>query len=98
MRYFHYWCKNSAPYGLLVDSSTGAVGLIRKDSLSLFRCLEDIELLIYGMLENLDFPKVSLWTRSLFFFFSLFSFKELLLILTYMFIYFQVLLMNLVIL
>lgn len=53
MRYFHYWCKNSAPYGLLVDSSTGAVGLIRKDSLSLFRCLEDIELLIYGSFDEL---------------------------------------------
>ncbi|KAF9603749.1 hypothetical protein IFM89_037835 [Coptis chinensis] len=51
-RYFHYWCKNNAPYGLLVDASTGAVGLIRRNTVSLFRCLEDIELLIYGSVDE----------------------------------------------
>ncbi|XP_017229286.1 nuclear pore complex protein NUP160 isoform X2 [Daucus carota subsp. sativus] len=51
-RYFHNWCKNGAPCGLLVDSSTGAVGLIRKNSISLFRCLEDIELLVYSSFEE----------------------------------------------
>uniref|UniRef100_A0A5B7BIU5 Uncharacterized protein n=1 Tax=Davidia involucrata TaxID=16924 RepID=A0A5B7BIU5_DAVIN len=52
-RYFHYWCKNSAPLGLLIDSSTGAIGLIRKNSISLFRWLEDIELLIYSSFDEL---------------------------------------------
>ncbi|WVY98721.1 hypothetical protein V8G54_030872 [Vigna mungo] len=42
-RYFHNWCKSNALYGLLVDSSSGAVGLIRRSSISLFRSLEDIE-------------------------------------------------------
>ena len=31
----------------------GAAGLIRKDSLSLFRCLEDVEPLIYGSFDEL---------------------------------------------
>ncbi|KAK1326210.1 hypothetical protein QJS10_CPA01g00465 [Acorus calamus] len=43
---------NNIPYGLLVDSSTGAIGLIRKSSISLFRCLEDVELLAYGSSED----------------------------------------------
>lgn len=51
-RYFHNWCKNSAPCSLLIDSSAGAIGLIRKNSISLFRCLEDIELLIYSSFEE----------------------------------------------
>ncbi|KAL5715188.1 hypothetical protein ACHQM5_017047 [Ranunculus cassubicifolius] len=51
-RYFHYWCKTNAPYGLLIDHSAGAVGLIRKNSLSLFRCLENIEQLIYGSFDE----------------------------------------------
>ncbi|KAL8109546.1 nuclear pore complex protein NUP160 isoform X2 [Apium graveolens] len=51
-RYFHNWCKNGALCGLLVDSSTGAVGLIRKNSITLFRYLEDIELLIYSSSEE----------------------------------------------
>ncbi|KAL1369522.1 nuclear pore complex protein NUP160-like isoform X2 [Arachis hypogaea] len=47
-RYFHNWCKNNAIYGLLVDSSTDAVGLIRKSSVSIFRSLEDIERIVEG--------------------------------------------------
>lgn len=47
-RYFHNWCKNNAVYGLLVDSSTVAVGLIRKKSVSLLRSLEEIELIVEG--------------------------------------------------
>ncbi|KAK4566003.1 hypothetical protein RGQ29_002278 [Quercus rubra] len=47
-RYYHNWCKNNAPCGLFVDSSSGAIGLIRKNSFSLFRCMEDIERLISG--------------------------------------------------
>ncbi|XP_059648344.1 nuclear pore complex protein NUP160 isoform X2 [Cornus florida] len=52
-RYFHNWCKNNAPFGMLIDSSTGAIGLIRKKSISLFRRLEDIELLSYGSFDQL---------------------------------------------
>ncbi|KAF5207457.1 Nuclear pore complex protein, partial [Thalictrum thalictroides] len=52
LQYFHYWCKNNALYGLLVDPSTGAIGLIRKKTISLFRCLEGIELLIYGSFDD----------------------------------------------
>ncbi|XP_058086565.1 nuclear pore complex protein NUP160 isoform X2 [Magnolia sinica] len=51
-QYFHHWCQNSSPYGLLLDPSTGAVGLIRKNSISIFRCLEGIELLIYGSCDE----------------------------------------------
>ncbi|GLU00178.1 hypothetical protein SLE2022_175620 [Rubroshorea leprosula] len=52
-RYFHYWCRNNAPCSLIVGSSSGAVGLIRKSSVSLFRGLENIELLIDGSREEL---------------------------------------------
>ncbi|KAK6925523.1 Nuclear pore complex protein NUP160, partial [Dillenia turbinata] len=52
-RYFHYWCTNGRPCGLIVDPSRGTVGLIRKNSMSLFRRLENIELLIYGCFDEL---------------------------------------------
>ncbi|XXG76396.1 hypothetical protein AAC387_Pa08g0756 [Persea americana] len=51
-QYFHNWCQNSVPYGLLLDSSKGAIGLIRRSSVSLFRSLGDIELLIYGSFDE----------------------------------------------
>ncbi|KAK7355535.1 hypothetical protein VNO80_14793 [Phaseolus coccineus] len=51
-RYFHNWCKNNALYGLLVDSSSDAVGLIRKNSISLFRSLEDIERIMEGSSDD----------------------------------------------
>ncbi|POO04174.1 Guanine nucleotide-binding protein, beta subunit [Trema orientale] len=47
-RYFHNWCKSNAPCGLLVESTAGSVGLIRKSSVSLFRCSEDIERFLDG--------------------------------------------------
>ncbi|XP_047324446.1 nuclear pore complex protein NUP160 [Impatiens glandulifera] len=50
--YFNYWCKINAPFGFLVDSSTGAIILVRKSSTSLFRCLEDIER-TYGSFNEL---------------------------------------------
>ncbi|XP_058763135.1 nuclear pore complex protein NUP160-like isoform X2 [Vicia villosa] len=53
-RYFHNWGKNNASYGLLVDSSTVAVGLIRKKSVSLFRSLEDIERIVEGSSEEVS--------------------------------------------
>lgn len=53
-RYFDHWCNINAPLGLLVDSSTtGTIGLIRKNSISLFRSLEDIELLICGSYDEI---------------------------------------------
>ncbi|XWS20630.1 hypothetical protein CRYUN_Cryun31cG0119100 [Craigia yunnanensis] len=52
-RYFEYWCKNNSPYALIVQSTSGAVGLIRKHSVSLFRSLENTELLIDGLSEDL---------------------------------------------
>ncbi|GAB2284016.1 hypothetical protein Dimus_018499 [Dionaea muscipula] len=58
-RYFKCWCKRNKPHGLLVDSLSGSIGLIRKDSLSLFRYLEDIELLVYGTFEELNDLKKS---------------------------------------
>ncbi|XP_077233386.1 SUPPRESSOR OF AUXIN RESISTANCE1 isoform X2 [Tasmannia lanceolata] len=51
-QFFHYWCQNSIPYGLLIDSSRGAIALIRKNSVSVFRCLEDVEQLIYGCFDE----------------------------------------------
>ncbi|GAB4847402.1 hypothetical protein Ancab_026460 [Ancistrocladus abbreviatus] len=58
-RYFECWLKSNSPYGLLVDSLNGAVGLIRENSLSLFRNLEEIELLVYGTFgEVVDFLKL----------------------------------------
>ncbi|KAI5420390.1 hypothetical protein KIW84_044251 [Lathyrus oleraceus] len=53
-RYFHNWCKNNALYGLLVDSSTVVVGLVRKKSVSLFRSLEYIERIVEGSLEEVS--------------------------------------------
>ncbi|GKA89298.1 nuclear pore complex protein NUP160 isoform X2 [Tanacetum coccineum] len=47
-RYMYHWCHENAPCALLLDSSTGAIGLIRKSSISLMRSLEDIELLSLG--------------------------------------------------
>lgn len=51
-RYFQNWCKSNAPCGLLVDSSTGTFGLVRKNSVSFFRCLEDIERLNDGICDD----------------------------------------------
>ncbi|KAK7277510.1 hypothetical protein RJT34_22524 [Clitoria ternatea] len=53
-RYFNNWCKNNALYGLLVDSSTDAVGLIRKNSVSLFRSLEDVERIVEGSSDEVS--------------------------------------------
>ncbi|XP_066329314.1 nuclear pore complex protein NUP160-like isoform X1 [Miscanthus floridulus] len=56
-RYLHNWCWNNKPYGLLLDTKNEVFGLIRKGSFSLFRCLEGVEMLIYGSsdeLHNID--------------------------------------------
>nr|XP_043625787.1 nuclear pore complex protein NUP160-like [Erigeron canadensis] len=44
--YYDNWCHQNAPCALLLDSATGAIGLVRKSSVSLLRHFEDIELLI----------------------------------------------------
>lgn len=53
--YFQHWCKTNEPYGLFVQSSAGAVGLVRKDSVSIFRSLENVELLIDGKFRFMSF-------------------------------------------
>ncbi|XP_024959556.1 nuclear pore complex protein NUP160 isoform X1 [Cynara cardunculus var. scolymus] len=51
--YLDNWCNKNAPCGLLLDSASGAIGLIRKSSVSVLRCLEDIELLAFGSFDEL---------------------------------------------
>lgn len=46
--YFNNWCKTNVACGLLIDSATQAVGVIRKNSVSMCRSLEDIELLVFA--------------------------------------------------
>ncbi|KAJ6835656.1 nuclear pore complex protein NUP160 [Iris pallida] len=58
-RFFRYWCQNSTPYGLLVDSSNEVIGLIRKSSFSVFRSIEDIEQLMYGSSDGCSDLKLS---------------------------------------
>ncbi|KAK9093640.1 hypothetical protein Scep_025109 [Stephania cephalantha] len=68
-RYFCNWCKSNLPYSLFADTSTGAVGLVRQNSISLFRGLEDIEMLIYGSFDeirDLDLPENDLDREILF--------------------------------
>lgn len=62
-QYCTNWCKINAACGLFVDSSTGAVSFIRKNLFSVCRLLEDIELFVYGSVDELgdtfsvpDFP------------------------------------------
>lgn len=49
-RYFHNWCKHNSPCGFLVQSSA-VIGLVRNNSITLFRDMEKIEVLIDGMIE-----------------------------------------------
>ncbi|KAK9678031.1 hypothetical protein RND81_11G183300 [Saponaria officinalis] len=64
-RYFDRWCKSNMPFSLLADPACGAVGLIRENTISLFRSLEDIELLMYGTFEEFeDFPELRLDSSS----------------------------------
>ncbi|KAL9246080.1 hypothetical protein vseg_019660 [Gypsophila vaccaria] len=64
-RYFDRWCKSNLPFSLLADPANGAVGLIRQNTVSLFRSFEDIELLMYGTFEEFgDFPALRLDSSS----------------------------------
>ncbi|KAL3651476.1 hypothetical protein CASFOL_004478 [Castilleja foliolosa] len=47
-RYVNNWCRYNAACGLLVDPLTSAVGLVRNNTISLCRGLEDVERIIYG--------------------------------------------------
>ncbi|KAL4564311.1 hypothetical protein LXL04_028371 [Taraxacum kok-saghyz] len=58
--YLYNWRVKNATCGLLLDSSTGAIGLIRKSSVSLLRCLEDIELLAFGSFDELASSRLNL--------------------------------------
>ncbi|KAL8541895.1 hypothetical protein ACS0TY_002951 [Phlomoides rotata] len=51
-RYVNNWCKYNAACGLLIDSLTGSVGLVRNNTISLCRGLEDVEHVIYGSFEE----------------------------------------------
>ncbi|KAK4801422.1 hypothetical protein SAY86_021909 [Trapa natans] len=44
--YFDHWCKNNTPVGLFHQSGNSCMVLIRKSSVSLFRSMEKIELLV----------------------------------------------------
>ncbi|KAF2314379.1 hypothetical protein GH714_025859 [Hevea brasiliensis] len=55
-RYFHNWCKHNSPCGFLVQSSANVIGLVRKSSVTLFRDMEKIELLIDGSSDELLDP------------------------------------------
>ncbi|WVZ77924.1 hypothetical protein U9M48_025718 [Paspalum notatum var. saurae] len=62
-RYLRNWCWNNRPFGLLLDNNNEVFGLIRKGSFSLFRCLEGVEMLIYGSpdeLRSIDDPGMNL--------------------------------------
>eukprot|EP01018_Ginkgo_biloba_P012784 Gb_36286 [translate_table: standard] len=65
--YLQSWCHNNVPYGLLFDSSTGGIGLIRRHSMSLNRHLDDIEQLIYGMaMVDGDFSHLpAIWQQNI---------------------------------
>ncbi|KAI3448399.1 hypothetical protein Pfo_005064 [Paulownia fortunei] len=51
-RYVNNWCKYNAACGLLMDPLTGAIGLVRNNTISLCRGLEDVEHIIYGSFEE----------------------------------------------
>ncbi|XP_078175498.1 SUPPRESSOR OF AUXIN RESISTANCE1 [Carex rostrata] len=51
-QFFQHWCENSLPHGLLIDSKSGAFGLIRKGSISHFRPLVSAEQLAFGSSVN----------------------------------------------
>ncbi|KAK4378769.1 hypothetical protein RND71_000631 [Anisodus tanguticus] len=50
--YFNNWCRTNVACGLLIDSATQAVGVIRKRSVSMCRSLEEIELLVFGSADE----------------------------------------------
>ncbi|KAK6121287.1 hypothetical protein DH2020_044990 [Rehmannia glutinosa] len=51
-RYVNNWCKYNAACGLLVDPLTSAIGLVRNNTISLCRGLEDVEHIIHGSFEE----------------------------------------------
>ncbi|KAL0412834.1 UNVERIFIED_CONTAM: Nuclear pore complex protein [Sesamum radiatum] len=51
-RYVNNWCKYNVACALLMDPLTGAIGLVRKNIISLCRGLEDVEHIVYGSFEE----------------------------------------------
>lgn len=49
------WCKYNAAFGLVMDPSTGAIGIIRNCTISLCRGLEDMEHIIRGIPDIIMF-------------------------------------------
>eukprot|EP00252_Welwitschia_mirabilis_P001382 TRINITY_DN11252_c0_g2_i1.p1 TRINITY_DN11252_c0_g2~~TRINITY_DN11252_c0_g2_i1.p1 ORF type:complete len:1206 (-),score=253.75 TRINITY_DN11252_c0_g2_i1:415-3597(-) len=47
-RYMQSWNHNNAVYGLLLDSSTSGIGLIRRHAVSVIRGLDEVEVIIQG--------------------------------------------------
>ncbi|XP_008457194.1 nuclear pore complex protein NUP160 isoform X3 [Cucumis melo] len=52
--YIHHWCTDNAPSFILIDNTSAAVGLVRRNSVSLFRCLDNVEQLLDGFSGELD--------------------------------------------
>ncbi|KAG9144646.1 hypothetical protein Leryth_020942 [Lithospermum erythrorhizon] len=52
MHYFENWCKNNAASGMLIDSSSGSVTLIRRSTVSLCRALEEVEVVNSGSFDE----------------------------------------------
>ncbi|XP_073150700.1 nuclear pore complex protein NUP160 isoform X2 [Henckelia pumila] len=51
-RFVDNWCKNNAACGIFMDPVTGAVGLVRSSTISIFRGLVDAEHMIYGSFDG----------------------------------------------
>ncbi|CAA0833564.1 SUPPRESSOR OF AUXIN RESISTANCE1 [Striga hermonthica] len=51
-RYVDNWCKYNTVCGLLVDPLTSAIGLVRNNTISLCRGMEEVEHIIYGSFEE----------------------------------------------
>ncbi|GER54989.1 suppressor of auxin resistance [Striga asiatica] len=51
-RYVDNWCKYNTVCGLLVDPLTSAIGLVRNNTISLCRGMEEVEHIFYGSFEE----------------------------------------------
>ncbi|XP_073287556.1 nuclear pore complex protein NUP160 isoform X2 [Primulina huaijiensis] len=52
-RFVNNWYKNNAACGMFIDPVTGAIGLVRSRTISIFRGLVDAEHIIYGSFDGL---------------------------------------------
>ncbi|KZV47381.1 hypothetical protein F511_07795 [Dorcoceras hygrometricum] len=51
-RFVNNWCKYNAACGIFIDPVTGAIGLVRSSTISIFRGLVDAEHIIYGSFDG----------------------------------------------